>query len=105
MIWFDNENGNREFLHPIVLAEFYVKGLKKFQIIKLDEKSFLMKAIISNKFDKNEVKNKIRKRMGKLLSQKKMNNIDFKIREVENLVTDHKKGKFKLIKKRRRGED
>lgn len=105
MIWFDNENGNREFLHPIVLAEFYVKGLKKFQIIKLDEKSFLMKAIINNKFNKDEVKDKIRKRMGKLLSQKKMSNIDFKIQEVEKLEVDPTTGKFKLIKKRRRGED
>ena len=105
MIWFDNENGNREFLHPIVLAEFYVKGLKKFQIIKLDEKSFLMKAIISNKFDKNEVKNKIRKRMGKLLNQKNMSNIVFKIQEVKKLEVNSQTGKFKLIKKRRRGED
>lgn len=105
MIWFDNENGNREFLHPIVLAEFYVKGLKKFQIIKLNEKSFLMKTIISSKYNKVEVKNKIRERMEKLLSQKNMNNIVFKIKEVENLEADPETGKFKLIKKKRRGED
>ena len=105
MIWFDNENGNREFLHPIVLAEFYVKGLKKFQIVKLDEKSFLMKAKINSNYNKDEVKNKIRKRMEKLLSQKNMSNIDFIIKEVEKLEVDSETGKFQLIKKRRRGED
>ena len=105
MIWFDNENGNREFLHPIVLAEFYVKGLKKFQIIKLDEKSFLMRSVIDNKYDKNEVKNKIKKKMRKLLAQKNMTNINFKIKEVEKLEADPETGKFRLIKKRRRGED
>ncbi|MGM0437378.1 MAG: hypothetical protein ACQEQD_03810 [Bacillota bacterium] len=105
MIWFDNENGQREFLHPIVLAEFYVKGLKKFQIVKLDEISFLMKALINNDYDRDDVKKKIKEKMEKLLAQKNMNNIVFKIKEVEQLEADPKTGKFKLIKKDRKGED
>ena len=99
MIWFDNKNGQREFLHPIVLAEFYVRGMKKFQIVKLDEKSFLMKVVIDNKYDINKVKNNIREKMNKLLKQKNMTNIEFKIKEVNKLKVDPETGKFKLIKK------
>ena len=97
MIWFKNKNGQKDFLHPIALVEFYVKGLKKYQIIKKDEQSFIMKAIIAQNYDKKEVKDKIKIKMNNLLFEKDMRNIEFRVKEVEKLPPDPETGKFKLI--------
>ncbi|MBU1940695.1 MAG: hypothetical protein KKC68_02870 [Candidatus Thermoplasmatota archaeon] len=40
MVWLENNNGIRDFIHPIIFTEFYVKGLNRLQIHLKDSKSF-----------------------------------------------------------------
>ena len=53
MIWFENIEGEMDFIHPIVIAEFYVKGLDKLQFVIKDKHSFDFLVVItdSNKED------------------------------------------------------
>ncbi|MGM0409416.1 MAG: hypothetical protein ACQEQF_01535 [Bacillota bacterium] len=98
IIYFKNEKGKEDFLHPIALAEFYVKGLKRFQILKDGQESFTMKVLINENEDKIKVKKKIKNKMNKILAEKNMKNVNFKVKEVKELKADPDTGKFKLIK-------
>ena len=45
VIWFENNNGKKDFIHPLVFTDFYVKGLDKLQIVIKDKKSFEFLAV------------------------------------------------------------
>lgn len=97
MLWMKNEENKKDFIHPIVFAEFYVKGLKKFQIIKMDELSLIFKAIKETEVEKNILRKRIKRRFKEILRKKKMNNLNIKIKFVDQLRNDPHTGKFKLI--------
>jgi phenylacetate-CoA ligase len=96
MLWLENYEGKMDFIHPLVIVEFYVKGLEKFQIVVKDKKSFDFLAVITDT-DKEQVVNKIREKLDKLLLEKKFTNVRYHVKVVDNLSVDPKTGKFKLI--------
>jgi phenylacetate-CoA ligase len=96
VMWLRNSKGKLDFIHPIVIAEFYVKGLDRLQIIIKGEKSFDFLAVINEK-NKNEVIKKIKEKLDKLLAAKDFIDVKYKIKIVNDLKVDKKTGKFKLI--------
>ena len=96
MLWLENCYGEMDFVHPIVIVEFYVKGLEKFQIVVKDKKSFDFLAVITDT-DKEQMVNKIREKLDKILLEKKFTNVRYHVKIVDNLSVDPKTGKFKLI--------
>jgi phenylacetate-CoA ligase len=96
LIWLENNKGKMDFIHPIVIAEFYIYGLDKFQIIVKDKKSFDFLAVIDDK-DKATIVIKIKKELDSILFKKNLSDINYKIKVVEDLFVDKKTGKFKLI--------
>jgi phenylacetate-CoA ligase len=98
VIWFKNNKGKMDFIHPIVFVEFYVKDLEKFQIIIKDEKSFDFLAVIKEK-NKTEVVKKIREKIDNILLLKNFSNVKYSIQQVDNILIDDS-GKFKLIIKK-----
>ncbi len=96
MLWLENYEGKMDFIHPLVIVEFYVKGLEKFQIVVKDKKSFDFLAVITDT-DKEQMVNKIREKLDKLLLEKKFTNVRYHVKVVDNLSVDPKTGKFKLI--------
>jgi len=98
LLWFVNQNGKFDFIHPIVIVEFYVRGLEKYQVIKKGNTSFTFKAVISQQFDKDQVVKKIDKRLREILQKKKMLNVDYRVEVVSDIPRDMKTGKYNLIR-------
>jgi len=99
IIWFENSDGEMDFIHPLIFTDFYVKGLDKLQFVIKNKKSFDFLAVITSK-NKEEVVNKIKEKLDQLLAKKNFTNVTYKIKIVNTLSIDKKTGKFKLILKK-----
>lgn len=98
LLWFINQRGDFDFIHPIVIVEFYVRGLEKYQIIRTGNTSFIFKAVISQQFRRDEVIKKIDGRLREILKKKEMLNLDYRIEVVSDIANDPKTGKYNLIR-------
>jgi phenylacetate-coenzyme A ligase PaaK-like adenylate-forming protein len=95
-LWFKKPGGANEFIHPIVLVEFYVPGLQAFQFIQTSADTLHMKARITG--DKNTVLPAIHNRMIQILTDKGLQDqVHFNIQCVDHIPNNPKTGKFKLI--------
>ncbi len=100
--FFINDEGMEDFISPHILGEFYVKDLSQFQIQITGKKSFIFKAHLEDKLSlmqKKKVVSKIHIELGKILNEKKMSKVSFKIKLVDQFVVNPKTGKFSLILK------
>ncbi|MCX6665669.1 MAG: hypothetical protein NT038_06385 [Euryarchaeota archaeon] len=97
VIWLENRKGKLDFIHPIVIAEFYVKGLDKLQIVVKDKRSFEFFAVIDKSEKQGEVVQKIKEKLDDLLKAKDFTDVTYSVRVVDELTIDKKTGKFKLI--------
>ena len=98
MIWLRNKEGGLDFIHPIVIAEFYVKGLDKLQIIVKTETSFDFLAVITG--DKQTVVKNIKENMDRILNEKDFTTVKYNIITVDDIPVDSKTGKYKLVVKK-----
>ncbi len=97
---FINDNGVEDFISPIVIVEFYVKNVNKFQLHIIDKCSFVFKVCLEphlSKKDESEALKKVEIELKNLLKEKLMTNVKFTIDVVDQLWADKKTGKFKLI--------
>lgn len=95
-LWFEKSDGKKEYIHPIVIVEFFVPGLEKLQIIQTQKNKFLMKVIVHG--NKEDVLSAIRKRMNEILKGKGLEEVvSFEVEVVKEIEIDPKTGKFKLI--------
>ena len=96
LLWLETDEGRMDFIHPIVFAEFFVKGLDRFQIVVHDAHSFDFVAVLTDK-DEEVVVNKIREKLDSILVKKGFSRVHYSVRIVDGLSVDPKTGKFKLI--------
>jgi phenylacetate-CoA ligase len=95
-LWFDNADGKRDYLHPIVLVELFVAGLKKFQVIQTQRNEMLMKVVVDG--NQTEVLAAIRRRMHEIFCGKKLDTtVTLNLEVVQDIPNDPKTGKYKLI--------
>ncbi len=97
---FTNRHGSEDFISPIIIVEFHVRNLRRFQIRLSSRESFVFKACLEKGLrqeEREEVFRDIRIKLREILSQKEMDNVTFDIVEVDDLQVDPKTGKFKLI--------
>jgi len=99
VIWFENKDGEMDFIHPLYFADFHVQGLDKIQVVINDKKSFDLLVIIPGK-NKKEVKKEIKRKIDELLVGKNFTNVKYEIKEVEKLESDKLSGKYRLIVKK-----
>jgi len=97
MLWFINQRGEFDFIHPIVIAELYVKGLKKYQLVKTGNTSFTFKAVMSEQTDHEHAVKRIDERLKDILHKKEMDHVQYRIVVVNDIGVDPESGKFKLI--------
>jgi phenylacetate-CoA ligase len=95
--FFINENGEKDFIHPIVIAEFFVKGVTKFQFVQKNHSSFVFKIVVSQKERSDKILEEVRNKLTDILEKKKMQNVNFDVKIVEDIKPDEKTGKYKLI--------
>jgi len=97
---FVNARGEPDTIHPIVLAEFYVRHLSAFQVRLGGPDSFRFLAQLEEGLDepaREAVEREIATRLRGLLDEKGMGNVRFTIERVSELPPDPETGKFRLI--------
>lgn len=97
-LWFEKPNGTADYLHPILLVEFFVPGLKKFQFIQKGKNALMMKAILDSGAERESTVRNIKTRMAEILGEKGLSDaVVFTVEEADVIPNDPKTGKFKLV--------
>ncbi len=96
VIWFTNQDGKKDFIHPLIFTDFYVNGLDKHQLVITGDSSFIFKAVIISD-DKEKVIKEIDKKLKKILLDKNLSNVKYSIEDVKKIDIDFKTGKFRLV--------
>lgn len=99
MLWFEDGNGRREFLHPLAVEGFCIEGLKDYQFIQIEKDAFEMLAEITDTASRDRIREEIRCQMKKILSEKELCFVQFYVRFVPEIVPDWHTGKKRLIKR------
>lgn len=99
ILWFEDKNGRREFLHPLAVEGICIEGLLDYQFRQLSKGAFEMLAEISENASESELCSKITKRMEKILDEKGLGYVDFHIIFVEKISPDVITGKKRLVVK------
>src|SRR5262249_27977420 len=97
---FQNRKGEDDFIHPIVIVELLVSGLRSWQVILVDKTSFMFRAQFEpglSDEEKRETRRRIDDRLRLILAEKEMQNVRFEIQEADSLWVDKRSGKFRLI--------
>jgi len=97
MLWFEDGAGNRDFLHPLAVEGFCVKGLRDYQFRRVDCNVFEMLAEVPNEARREAVQKELQKQMEKILTEKKLFYVQFYIRFVKEIMPDSATGKKPLI--------
>jgi len=97
LLWFEDEKGNCDFLHPLAIEGICISGLKDYQFRQIDSFTFEMLAEISDKKMGKDIHSKILKQMKEILRDKGLNYIQFFVRFVDEIRPDPKTGKKQLI--------
>lgn len=97
VLWFENEDGDAEYIHPLAIEGFCVDGLLDYQFIREDTKKLIMLAQTSDKGNHDFVRGKMSELMEKILNEKHLKNIDFKISFTSEIKPDLSTGKKRLV--------
>jgi len=98
--YFTNSHGDEDFISPHIINEFFVRHVKRFQMQVEGRTSFVFKVVTEKGLPEEShlaMLEEIREKLGKILAEKEMVNVNFRIFEVDDLPVDKITGKFKLI--------
>lgn len=97
VMWFKNEDGNNEFLHPLSVEGLCINGLLDYQFAKKSDKHFEIHAQLRNGTDPKRILSELEKYMRKILKLNGLENISFKINIVSEINADKQTGKKRLV--------
>lgn len=95
LMWFTNQNGKKDFLHPLFIDDLNVRGIIKYQFYQLDDGRFILRCVKDSAvgIDINDVK----KQINFFLKCKSMGNVTYEIKFVDSIPVNEKTGKTKLV--------
>jgi phenylacetate-coenzyme A ligase PaaK-like adenylate-forming protein len=99
---FVNRDGVEDFIHPSLISELWVPGLNSWQIQLVDETSFVFRARFEadrSREQKQVIRCGICEQLRGILAEKRMDNVDYRIEEVDRLKVDPTSGKTRVILK------
>jgi len=94
------EDGSSDFIHPLLIVEFYVPGVDRFQVRQTGPTSFdfrVQPRANLSPAERDAVTRNVRARWEGLLAQKRMRNVRFQIELTDSLHHDARTGKFRLV--------
>lgn len=97
VLWFEDSEGKRDFIHPLAVEGLCVEGLLDYQFRQTDKDAFEMLAEVSEREREEQIRGEILQQMGKILQEKKLDHIHFIVRFVEEILPDSQIGKKQLI--------
>lgn len=99
ILWFKNKNGAYEFLHPLAIEGFCVEGMLDYQFVQISSNDLKMIIELTDEKHKNNIKKEMKNNMKKIFKINNIDNINFSIDFVEDILPDAKTGKKKLVVK------
>lgn len=97
ILWFEDVRGNREFLHPLAIEGFCIEGLKDYQFCQTTKDTFEMFAETEHGASRERIRQEILRQMGEILSEKKLDYVQFYVNFVNEILPDIQTGKKPLI--------
>lgn len=97
ILWFDDGNGKREFLHPLSIEGFCIEGLRDYQFRQLSPDTFEMLAEIADDSLQERVRNEMLRQMKMILEEKGLGYVQFYVTFVPEILPDPQTGKKRLI--------
>lgn len=97
IMWFGDNEKNREFIHPLAIEGFCIEGMKDYQFRKIDNKSFEMLVEASDESKKENIKKEMQTQMEKILSEKNLRYVNFKVNFVDKILPNRRTGKKQLV--------
>ena len=95
-----NESGQLDFIHPLLIVEFFVRGMERFQVVRTSPASFTFRVKPEaglSATQREEVGRNIRAKWDAILAQKNLRNVQYEVEWVEALRNDERTGKFRLV--------
>ena len=97
VLWFEDGRGNREFLHPLAIEGFCIDGLKDYQFRQTTKDTFEMFAETEHGASKERIRQEMLQQMREILSEKKLDFVQFYVNFVNEILPDIRTGKKPLI--------
>lgn len=97
LMWFEDEVGKREFLHPLAIEGFCIEGMLDYQFIQKDKQFFELDIEVSKDDCKKNILEKMTASLKEILKEKKLEYVDFIIVFVDEILPDRATGKKQLI--------
>lgn len=99
ILWFTDENGNREFLHPLAIEGFCIEGLLDYQFQQISKNAFEMLAQTSQTASRKIIESEMLEQMREILKEKNLSYVRFYVKFVDEIQPDPQTGKKRLIVK------
>lgn len=99
LLWFENDRGERDFLHPLAVEGFCIEGLRDYQFRPTGAQSFEMLAEVSGEAARQRVKAEMLRQMRAILNEKGLGYVRFSVQFADEILPDFKTGKKPLIRK------
>ncbi len=99
ILWFEDGDGKREFLHPLAVEGICIDGLKDYQFRQVSVDTFEMLAEIADPAAEQRIRTEILEQMKKILMEKGLSFVQFYVSFVDNILPDKSTGKKRLIVK------
>ncbi|MCH5268570.1 MAG: phenylacetate--CoA ligase family protein [Lachnospiraceae bacterium] len=97
VLWFEDSEGKRDFLHPLAVEGLCVEGLLDYQFRQTDKDAFEMLAEVSRSQGETRVRREILQQMERILHEKNLDNVRFFVRFTKEILPDSRTGKKQLI--------
>lgn len=97
ILWFRDGNGRQEFLHPLAVEGFCMKGLCDYQFRQISPDTFEMLAEVPDERLQETVRREILRQMKDILGEKGLGYVQFFVRFVPEILPDPGTGKKRLI--------
>lgn len=99
ILWFQDRDGNREFLHPLAIEGFCIEGLLDYQFRQISATAFEMLAQRSEPSSAEAIRAEISGQMNGILAEKQLSYVQFHVKFVDEILPDPHTGKKRLILK------
>jgi phenylacetate-coenzyme A ligase PaaK-like adenylate-forming protein len=99
-LFYENAEGERDFIHPLMLTDFIAPGLMGWQAVVTGPASLTLRVLLDSSLPESQAAKSIeivRAEMAGILKQKRMTRVQLTMQRVEALFLDAKTGKFKLV--------
>ena len=97
LLWFEDGDGNREFLHPLAIEGFCIPGLLDYQFRQTGTDSFEMLAETAEGASREAIRFEMLNQMRAILLEKGLDYVQFYVQFVDQIMPDLATGKKKLI--------